>query len=109
MTNDSGGPILEIEAEQTSTTYHVKLSGEVDLASAEALEEAIRHAEESDADRILVDLEGLDFIDSTGLGTLLEAARRSEANGDRIRFTRGRDSVAELLRLTAIDQTLRYA
>jgi anti-anti-sigma factor len=108
MTNDSAPPIFEIEDRQDATTCHLRLFGELDLASTDALAEAISRAEESDARRILVDLEDLEFIDSQGLRTLLVAARRSALNSDRIRFTRGRGEVARLLRMTGIDQALRY-
>jgi anti-anti-sigma factor len=47
-------------------------SGELDLSSAEQLRGAVAGATRR---RLIVDLGALDFIDSTGVGMLLEAAR----------------------------------
>jgi len=101
---------LEITTERDGDTYVVRLAGELDVAGTDLVDRALTQAEESDAGRILVDIDRLEFIDSHGLRTLLRAHRRDEESGaGRLRVTRGRGHVAELLRLTAIDQTLRFA
>ncbi|MGE5746710.1 MAG: STAS domain-containing protein [Solirubrobacterales bacterium] len=86
----------------------ITVSGELDLASADRLDEAIRHAEESTTTRwVVVDLEDLSFLDSTGLNVLLEARRRARENGDRLRFVRSRhDQVKRLLSLTETSELL---
>ncbi len=63
-------------------------------------------AEQSRASRIILDLEELTFIDSSGLEVLLRASRRSASNGSRLQLTRGKGYPAEMFRLTALDQTL---
>lgn len=76
--------------------------------SAPRLEHALREAEASHAIRILLDLEKLTFIDAAGLSVLVMAWHRSVGNGDRLRVTRGRDSVAYMLHLTALDTVLPF-
>jgi len=56
----------------------------------------------------LLDLEKLTFIDAAGLSVLVMAWHRSVGNGDRLRVTRGRDSVAYMLHLTALDTVLPF-
>jgi anti-anti-sigma factor len=108
--NFSNDRQLEIRTEREEDTYVVRLLGELDLAGCDLTEQALLTAEQSDAKSILVDIDGLEFIDSHGLRILLRAQRRDEeAGGGRLRLTRGSGHVAELLRLTAMDQTLPFA
>ena len=101
---------LEIRSDRAGDTYVIRLVGELDLAGCDLTEQAVLAAEASDATNILVDIDELEFIDSHGLRILLRAQRRDEESGrERLRVTRGTGHVAELLRLTAIDQTLPFA
>ena len=101
---------VEIRLEEDGGTHVVRLTGELDVAGCDRVEEALRDAEATEASRILVDIDGLRFVDSHGLRILLRAHRRDVVTGaGRLRITRGRGHVAELLRLTAIDQTLPFA
>lgn len=86
----------------------IAVSGELDLASADQLDEAIRRAEKRATTRwIVVDLEDLSFLDSTGLSVLLEARRRASDDGNRLRFVRSRhDQVTRLLSLTETSDQL---
>lgn len=102
-------PVLEIAAAQESHAYVVRLQGELDIAGCPALELALTDAEQSQADRILVDLENLTFTDSRGLHVLLDAAQRSAGNGNRLEMTRGTGSVAKAFRITGADTTLPFA
>jgi anti-anti-sigma factor len=100
---------LEIATSQNDGTYVIRLRGELDLSSCDGADEALRRAEETQADRILLDIDGVTFIDSSGLQVILRAKRRSDAGGQRLRITRGRGHVADMFRLTALDMTLPFA
>ncbi|MGH2950769.1 MAG: STAS domain-containing protein [Solirubrobacterales bacterium] len=100
---------LMIETEQRDDTYVVRISGELDLASCAAFDRELRRAEASEAGQILVDLDGLVFIDSAGLMTIRQAHRRAELDPGRLRITSGTGHVADLFRLTAFDQSPPFA
>lgn len=59
----------------------VRLSGELSHDTAPALRAALRRCDDSGAARLLVDCSSLDFCDSTGLGSLLDARTRAQARG----------------------------
>jgi anti-sigma B factor antagonist len=86
----------------------VAISGELDLASTDQLDEAIRYAEQmASVRRIVVDLDELSYLDSAGLSVLLEARRRARDNGNHIRFVPSRhDQVTRLLSLTETSEHL---
>jgi anti-anti-sigma factor len=86
----------------------IRLTGALDVAACEEVIAAIRQAESSDTRRTVIDLDGLEFIDSTGLRLLVAANRRAELVQRDVRFTRGNGHVAEMLSYTALDQTLPF-
>jgi anti-sigma B factor antagonist len=86
----------------------ISLDGELDLSSTEALDAELSRAEESSAGRIVLDLSGVEFIDSSGLELLVFATRRSHADTDRLRIRPGRDQVTRLIALTGIDEFLHF-
>ena len=105
----SGQTGLRIDAAREEDTCTIRLSGELDLGNSEQLDAALLEAEASDASRILLDVDELRFIDSTGLRVILQATRRAERTGGRLRVTRGKGYVADMFRLTALDRTIPFA
>ena len=90
-----------IKTRQESDVTILAVSGELDLASADQLDKAIRDAEQSATRWIVIDLDDLSFMDSTVLSLLLHARRRSREDGTRLRFVRSRhEQVTRLLSIT---------
>ena len=67
-------PVSSIERNGDSVVVH--LAGELDLYNAHAVREALIGCTEESPDRLVVDLSGVNFIDSTALGVLIEARTR---------------------------------
>ena len=106
--NGTAGPTdLAIEVGLGDRVYNLTLSGILDLSTADRLEAAIDAALLSDAARVRIDLDGLEFVDSTGLAAILRASRRPDGSG-RLRMSRGTGEVAQLFRLTALDLVLPF-
>ncbi|HEX6587081.1 MAG TPA: STAS domain-containing protein [Solirubrobacterales bacterium] len=99
---------FEIDTSFTAGKYVVCLKGELDLSGSPQLEAALLEAEQSHAKEIVVDLDELTFVDSSGLTVLFRAADRSATNGNKLRITPGRDQVASVLRLTGLDTRLPF-
>jgi anti-sigma B factor antagonist len=98
---------LTIEVGRSEDVYNLTLHGTLDLATSPRFDAAVDAALLSDAQRVAIDLDGLEFVDSTGLATILRATRRADGNG-RLRMTRGTGEVAQLFRLTALDLVLPF-
>lgn len=77
-------------------------SGELDLASSEQLEAAVTEAIAARSRHVIVDLRGLEFIDSVGLSVLIKADRRVRETGGRFGLVRGSGQVQRLLGLTGL-------
>jgi anti-sigma B factor antagonist len=67
-------PVAGIERQDGAVV--VRLAGELDLYNAHAVREALIGCTEESPDRLVVDLSGVNFIDSTALGVLIEARTR---------------------------------
>jgi anti-sigma B factor antagonist len=83
------------------------LQGEIDLASAPALELQMRDAEELKPRRIVLDLAALDFIDSTGVHLLLDAQQRADSIGYELLVAHTPAATRRLFRLAGVDARLR--
>lgn len=57
----------------------IRVGGELDLAEAPQLEQAIRRA--SEYDQIVISLEDCEFIDSTGIAVIVHAQQQRNADG----------------------------
>ena len=81
---------------------HVRPFGELDLATAATLESMLRAARERGLHRVVVDLRGLEFMDSTGLSLLTRWSLRSRAAGYEFAVIPGRERVQRLFDLTGL-------
>ena len=99
---------LEIEVEANGLEYRVRLRGELDLDTAALVREALADAELTGPDWIVVDLSGLEFIDSTGVQALLVAHRNARRNAHRLSFTKGGPQVVRVLTLCGLDSELEF-
>ena len=87
-------------------TITLALSGELDMISSPALEQALARLADYDADLVIVDLRGLEFMDSTGLHLLVQAQQVAHEAGRRFALIRGVDQVQRLFDLTGVAESL---
>jgi anti-sigma B factor antagonist len=84
----------------------VRVAGDVDMATASELRNALDEVERSDAIAIVIDLGDVTFIDSSGLHVLLMSARRCERRQIPLTAVHLPHHVRRLFSLVALDQTL---
>jgi anti-anti-sigma factor len=61
------------------------LEGDVDLASGQAVRDAVCESLDAGAHEVVLDLAGVTFLDSTGLNALLNTARDVDRRGAKLR------------------------
>jgi len=81
--------------------------GELDLYTAPRLTGVLRDQESFS--RLVLDLRGLGFMDSTGLRLLVAETERAAAEGYELSIVPGGQEVSRLLRLTRMDERLPLA
>jgi anti-sigma B factor antagonist len=100
---------FRVEVRNEGRASVIAVSGELDLASSAALEEELTRVIQSSVEIVVVDLRELEFMDSTGLSTLVKAHQRAEEAGQRFALIRGPQQVQRLLSLTGVAERLELA
>lgn len=90
---------LNIRIEDRDGTSLMVLSGEVDMATAPFFEESVAFAQ-GDHVAVVVDLQEVTFMDSTGLHVLLDATTRAVDRAGRFHIVNCRTQVRRLVELT---------
>jgi anti-sigma B factor antagonist len=92
---------LRIDVRREPDRMIVTLAGELDMASADVLQRALTAAEDVQREPMIVlDLEQLEFIDSTGLRSILAACERCRERQQEFAITPGSPQVQRLLEIS---------
>jgi anti-sigma B factor antagonist len=84
----------------------VGVTGELDVATSPRLRDALLALVNRGADSLVVDLRGVTFIDSTGVGSLLRIHHRQGLLGGRVHFVADQQSVLRVLDLMQLTRRL---
>jgi anti-sigma B factor antagonist len=95
---------VEMRTEGQATV--VAVTGELDLASSPELEQRLERFYASDSKLLVIDLRGLEFMDSTGLSVIVGAQQKLIDAGRRLIIVRGPQQVQRLLDLTGVAERL---
>ena len=101
-------PELEVSVQRSAGEAIVRVVGELDVASAQALSDVL-HSLERPCDRVILDLSELTFIDSTGLRLAVAEHRRAMMDGFDFVLAGATERVMRVLRLTGLDVALPIA
>jgi anti-sigma B factor antagonist len=94
---------LEIEKREDIVIAHI--TGELDIVGASSTGEAIGEAVPTSARALVVDLGGLEFIDSSGIAMLFSLARRLGGQRQALRVVaRSGEPVQRVLELVEFDR-----
>jgi anti-anti-sigma factor len=95
-----------VTIEQRGPAVHVALTGELDISTAQQLEDDLRRVESERPELIVLDLQQLSFMDSSGLRLLIMADARAREDERRLAIVRGNEMVHRVMRLTRLDERL---
>ena len=96
---------LRLEIANDTGHWTVQPMGEIDLSNAVVLEQAIERASTEAAERVTIDLRGVDFIDLSGVRAIVSARDRLDG---RLRLLKGPEPVQSVLRLTGAEAALPF-
>jgi anti-sigma B factor antagonist len=99
---------LTIRLEPDPTGVCIRLEGELDLATAPEVDRLLDDLAERDHARLLIDLTGVEFMDSAGLASIIRALHAAELNGHRLTVRPGSAQVQRLFELTGLLDRLSF-
>ena len=97
---------LIIETSQRGAVSVVAVAGELDLGSAPRLRDAALRQLLAGDRALVLDFSGLEFIDSTGLGTVVAVLKRARSLDADLRLVISRPRIATPFSLTGVDGLL---
>lgn len=80
--------------------------GEIDVATAPELRQNLIDAINGGATRVVVDMAGVTFIDSTGLGVLVGAMKRATSRGGEVVVERVPPAIRRVFEVTGLDRAI---
>jgi anti-anti-sigma factor len=102
-------PNLDFETTRDGMVAVVAPTGELDLSGATVLEaELDRLAEDPELGSVVLDLRGLEFMDSSGLRLVVMADMRAREAGRRFALIRGGETVHRVFEITRMSDRLDF-
>jgi anti-anti-sigma factor len=100
---------LEIQTRRVDNGVTVVApTGRLDVAGAPTLKDAITEALKNGEPRVVLDLEGVSFVDSTGLGSVIAALKQIRSSQGDLRLAAPNQQVRVVLELTTLDRVFPY-
>jgi anti-sigma B factor antagonist len=98
-------PAYDVQENNVATTLTVR--GSLDINTAPQLAEEIDRIVAGRPDSVLVDLSGLDLIDSSGVAALVKLYKAIRANGGSITVSGARDQPLAIFKLLRMDKVFQ--
>jgi anti-anti-sigma factor len=101
------GRRFALHSERVNGSEHIRVAGEMDLAVIGLVGREMERAAASDANRIVLDLRELEFLDAAGIRLLVHLSARSRDGQGRLRINgSGAPQVQRVLELTGVRNLL---
>jgi anti-sigma B factor antagonist len=90
---------------RTDGPFHIiEVGGEIDVYTAPRLREAIVAAIDTGHSRLVIDVEKVEFLDSTGLGVLVGALKKVRADGGTLDIVCTQERILKIFDITGLDK-----
>lgn len=93
---------MEIRQETIDTVEVLSLEGRLDASSAREIKEKVGSLSQENRVNLVIDMGGVDFIDSSGLGSLVSSLRTVNKLGGDIKISALQDQVRSVFELTRL-------
>jgi len=91
--------------EQAHDATLLVFTGRIDLSNCKDVRAVILSVLDGEGD-ILIDLAGIDYIDSSGIAHLVEGFQRAKAQGRKFGISEASEQVRRVLKITRLDSIL---
>jgi anti-sigma B factor antagonist len=98
---------FDVATQHQSSALVVAPKGEIDLATVDLVRDAVERERQPDEDMVL-DLRGVEFMDTSGLRYVLELVERAERDGFGVRIVRGPGAVQRVFAVSGLEPRLPF-
>ena len=96
--------MANFDVTRTPTETKISIRGSLDINSAPALSEEIDKIVHAKTTKVLVDLSGLDLIDSSGVAALVKLYKGVRGTGGTVTIANARDQPLAIFKLLRMDK-----
>ena len=100
---------MKVNAESVGKSVVLSPQGDIDLARSPALRTALKQAQTSKPDRLVIDLGGVDYMDSSGVATLVEALQIARRSNTKMVLCGLKDRVRSIFEIARLDTVFTIA
>jgi anti-sigma B factor antagonist len=100
---------LDVETGKRGDASVLTLQGEIDVYTAPRLRQAIIDLVEGGERNIVVDMEKVDFLDSTGLGVLVGGLKRVKTREGNLSLVASQEKILKIFEITGLDKVFPIA
>lgn len=93
---------MELGFRKYKEIFIIDVKGDMDLYNAQELKEAVNKILAKRVSKIVINLEEVDYIDSSGIGALIHVFGETKKAGIRLKFSHVHGSVAKVIKLTKL-------
>ena len=93
---------LGVDVRKVGSHSVVDVKGEIDVYTAPKLREKLIELVSEGSYDVVVNLEGVDFLDSTGLGVLVGALKRVKAHDGSLALICTQDKILKIFKITGL-------
>ena len=93
---------LDLETSTQGNTSVITLRGEIDVYTAPRLRQALIDLVSQGSTDIVVDMDKVDFLDSTGLGVLVGGLKKVRAHDGSLQLICTQDRLLKIFRITGL-------
>ncbi|GIO24313.1 STAS domain-containing protein [Oceanobacillus sp. J11TS1] len=97
---------LSISMNENRNVKVLEVSGEIDAFTAPDLKESLMPLVKESDNQIVVDLEDVQYMDSTGLGVFVSALKTSKENGSHFTLKNVQERVLRIFEITGLDEII---
>lgn len=95
---------LDVKVDKQDRATVLTLRGEIDVYTAPRLRQAIVDLVEEGERHLIVDMDNVDFLDSTGLGVLVGGLKRVKTNEGSLSIVITQDKILKIFEITGLDK-----
>ena len=93
---------MELKIRKSSDIYIIDVNGELDLYNSYKIKELVMKMLEKKIQKFIINLEDVDYIDSSGIGALIYICSTIKKLGLKLLITNVRGSVKKVIELTKL-------
>lgn len=93
---------MELSMRKSGEVYIVDVKGEMDLYNAHQLKDLVNKMIEKKIQSFVINMEGVDYIDSTGIGALIAICNSLKKQGFKLAISGVHGSVKKVIELTKL-------